>query len=95
MPIPLKWESEIELADRAATTASGVARMAARWKAKSVLRRARKGSPETTDVVAERAGERREALLEHALGVLQVGLERGVSGASAPNAQWSESFRPC
>jgi len=77
----IMWESEIEVADRTANTATGIARMAARWKANSVLRKARRASSETTDVLAERAGGRRDALLEHALGVLQVGLERGVSGA--------------
>jgi very-short-patch-repair endonuclease len=77
----IEWESEIEIADRAARMARGIGRMTARWRANAVLRQAHKASSETTDVVAERAGERREALLEHALGVLQVGLERGVSGA--------------
>lgn len=76
----IKWESEIEVADRTANTAKGIARMAARWRARTVVRRAQRTS-ETTDILAERAGERREALLDHALDVLQVGLERGVSGA--------------
>jgi very-short-patch-repair endonuclease/KaiC/GvpD/RAD55 family RecA-like ATPase len=77
----IKWESEIEVADQAAKVAKGIGRMAARWKANAVLRRARRAASETTDVVAERAGERRDALVELALGVLRVGLERGVSGA--------------
>ena len=83
----LTWESELELADQAANTAKGIAKMSARWKAKSTLRRARKASPETTDELAERAGERREALLEYAQSVLKVGLERGVSGAKRSERQ--------
>jgi very-short-patch-repair endonuclease len=83
----LRWESRIETADRALKTARGLRRMAASWRAKGVIRRARKSAPETTDVVAERAGERREAMLEHALGLLQVGLERGVAGAKRSERQ--------
>lgn len=74
-------ESEIESADRAAKLATGLRRLGARHKLRSTLRRAAKAAPATADVVAERSSRRRDALLEHATGVLQVGLERGVAGA--------------
>jgi len=49
--------------------------------------RARRGAPETTDEVAERATGRREALLRHSQVVLRVGLERGVAGAKRDERQ--------
>lgn len=80
-------ESDIEVADRAAKLATGLRRIGARRKVHQALRRASKTAPETSDVVAERAGARRDALLDHALGVLQVGLERGVAVANRAERQ--------
>jgi KaiC/GvpD/RAD55 family RecA-like ATPase len=78
----VRCESEIETADRAAALAKGLRRIGARRKLRSTIRRAAKASPETTDIVADRVGERREQLLDQAVGVLEVGLELGVAGAN-------------
>ena len=78
----LSSESEIELADRHLATSKGLRRIAARRQVSSAVRRARRSAPETADEVAQRASERRTKLLDHALHVLQVGLERKVARAN-------------
>ena len=75
-------ESDIEQADRAAALSKGLRRIAARGHVASALRRAKRNAPETADTVAQRAAFRRDALRGHALGVLQVGLERNVAVAN-------------
>jgi very-short-patch-repair endonuclease len=77
----LGWESELEKADREFQAARRLRRLSAGWHVRSVMRGARRHAPEATDEVAERVSERREELLRLSLGVLQVGLERGVAGA--------------
>ena len=83
----LRWEAEVEQADRALATAQHLRRLAASWHARATVRRARRHAPETTDEVAERASERRDELLELALSLLQVGLERGVAVANRRERQ--------
>lgn len=83
----LLWEAEIEKADRELKAAQNLRRLGAGWRFRSVMRKARRGAPETTDEVAERANERRNDLLRLSLGVLQVGLERGVAGAKRDERQ--------
>jgi len=85
----LASESEIELADRHLATTKGLRRMAARRQVSAAVRRARRAAPETADEVAQRASARRAALLDQALHVLQVGLERKVAGANRGERKWS------
>lgn len=75
-------ESEVERVDRAAAMTTGLRRIAARFKVRSALRGAKGKAPESADAVAQRAAVRREELRRHALGVLQVGLERNIAGAN-------------
>jgi very-short-patch-repair endonuclease/KaiC/GvpD/RAD55 family RecA-like ATPase len=75
-------ESDIELADRQLALTKGLRRIGARRKVSAAVRRAKRSAPETADQVAQRASERRAKLLDHALHVLQVGLERKVAVAN-------------
>jgi len=83
----LGWESEIEKADRALRLSRHLRRITKSVHARSVMRRARRLAPATTDEVAQRVGERREKLLGLSLSLLQVGLERGVAGAKRSERQ--------
>jgi very-short-patch-repair endonuclease len=85
--VAMQWESEIELAHRASLTAQRLRRLSKSWHARSVVRRARRRAPQATDDIAARVGERREQLLRLSLDVVQVGLERAVSGAKRSERQ--------
>lgn len=82
-----KWEDEIEKVTRESESATGLQRVAKRWRARSVLRHARRCARDTTDEVAERITKRRAELLALSVGVLQVGLERAVAGAKRSERQ--------
>lgn len=83
----LRWEGEVESADRALATARRLRRLAASQRARAAVRRARRHAPETTDELADRVSERRDELLKLSLVLLQVGLERGVAVASRRERQ--------
>lgn len=80
-------ESAIETADRAAALSKGLRRIGARHHVRTVVRGAKRNAPESPDVVAQRAAARRDELMRHALGVLQVGLERNVASANRAQRQ--------
>jgi len=83
----LRWEGEVEKADRELETSQHLRRLAASWRARATVRRARRHAPETTDEVAARVSERRDELLRLSLALLQVGLERGVAVANRGERQ--------
>lgn len=83
----LLWEDRVERAQRALQVASRLRRLPRRWSARRALRSADKRAPETTDQVAERVAARRDQLRRMALASLQLGLERGVSGAKRGERQ--------
>jgi very-short-patch-repair endonuclease len=83
----IRAEDAVEEADRAHRAATRLRRFSTSWHARSVIRRAARHAHDTTDEVAERMTERRQELLDLSLSVLQVGLERGVSGASRSGRQ--------
>ncbi|MGQ0850034.1 MAG: AAA domain-containing protein [Actinomycetota bacterium] len=83
----LLWEDKVERAQRALEVASRLRRLPKRWRARRVLRAADKRAPETTDEIAVRVGTRREQLRRMALASLQLGLERGISGAKRGERQ--------
>jgi len=80
-------EDQIEAADRALAGTTGLRRLRARTRATSTRRRHSRLAKETTDQIAERASERREEMLTHALRLLNVGLESGVAGANRAERQ--------
>lgn len=80
-------EAEVVQADEELATARHLRRIAASWRTRSTLRRARHTAPRTTDEVAELASERRDELLRLSQSLLQIGLERGVAVANRGDRQ--------
>jgi very-short-patch-repair endonuclease/KaiC/GvpD/RAD55 family RecA-like ATPase len=83
----MRWESAIEEAHRATNVPQRLRRLSKRWHARSVVRHAHRQAPEATDEIAARVSERRDELLRLSLEVVQVGLERAVSGAKRTERQ--------
>lgn len=85
--VAMQWESEIEQAHRVALASERLRRISKSWHARSVVRRARRHAPQATDEIAARVGVRRDELLQLSLDVVEVGLERAVSGAKRSERQ--------
>ena len=83
----LRCEAEIESAYSELAAAKRLRRVGKKVRARSVLTRAHRRSPEATDELAERITARRSAILDSAQQLLSVGLERLVAAAKRNERQ--------
>ena len=77
----LGWESEVERSDREYRESRGLSRVLRRFKARQIGRKANRLAPRATDELAEEMKEKRGALLDLSVLLLQIGLENEFSQA--------------
>lgn len=85
--LAIQAEAEVEEADRALAATHGLGRLKARAQAGHTVRKQNRIAKETTDQIAERVSKRRDEMLGHAIRLLTVGLERGVTVANRAERQ--------